>query len=162
MAGSFPDAGTTYYNDGSISVSGHVLSVGAPYNQTYNLRSIVGTSYGKDKTGQALKFLWISLSLFGLLFGCALNSNDNYVIGYTVLAGSAAILWKQLQAYGRPYVELKFGGLNNQMLYMKKLEEAEGLAAAINMAIQDMHAPPESGQFVAPAPIFPRPVFSRN
>jgi hypothetical protein len=76
--------------------------------------------------------------------------------------GSAAILWKTLQKYERPYVELKFGGLNNQMLYMKKLEEAEGLAAAINMAIQDMHTPPEPGQPVQSAPIFPSPVFSRN
>ena len=162
MDGNSPDAGTIYYNDGSISISGQILSVGAPYNQTYNLRSIVGTSYGKDKSGQALKFLWISLSLFGLLFGCALNSNDNYVIGYTVLAGSAAILWKTLQGYGRPYVELKFGGLNNQMLYMKKMSQAQELAACINMAIQDMHNPPDSGQFVAPSPIFPSPVFTRN
>lgn len=162
MDGNPSDTGTIYYDDGTISVIGPVLSVGAPYNQTYNLRSIVGTSYGKDKSGQIVKFLWIFISSFGLLFGCALNSNGNHVFGYTVIAGSAAILWKTLQGYGRPYVELKFGGLNNQMLYMKKMSQAEELAVCINMAIQDMHNPPDSGQFVAPAPIFPSPVFTRN
>ena len=151
-----------YYDDGTISVVGKVVSVGAPYNQTYNLRSIIGTSYGKDKSGQASKFLWIFLSAFGLLFGISCMSINSPILGGTFFLGSAAILWKTLQSYGRPYVELKFGGLNNQMLYMKKLEEAEGLAAAINMAIQDMHTPPEPGQPVQSAPIFPSPIFSRN
>ena len=153
---------TIYYDDGTISVVGKVVSVGAPYNQTYNLRSIIGTSYGKDKTGQLACLMWIILSVFGLLFGISCISTNSPILGGTIFLGSAAILWKTLQKYERPYVELKFGGLNNQMLYMKKLEEAEGLAAAINMAIQDMHTPPEPGQPVQSAPIFPSPVFSRN
>jgi hypothetical protein len=151
-----------YYDDGTISVVGKVVSVGAPYNQTYNLRSIIGTSYGKDKSGQFACLMWIILSVFGLLFGISCISTSSPIFGATILLGSAVILWKTLQKYERPYVELKFGGLNNQMLYMKKLEEAEGLAAAINMAIQDMHTPPEPGQPIQSAPIFPSPVFSRN
>ena len=162
MDGNSSDTGTIYYDDGSISVIGHVLTVGAPYNQTYNLRSIVGTSFGKDESSQGIKTLWILLSFFGLLFGCASIQSGSNIFGLTIFAGSAAIIYKTWRSFGRPYVEIKCGGLNNQMLYMKRIDQAEGLAAAINMAIQDMHAPPESGQFVAPAPIFPRPVFSRN
>lgn len=162
MDGNLSDTGTIYYDYGSISVIGQVISVGAPYNQTYNLRSIVGISYGKDESGQWIKSLWILLSIFGLLFGCASIKSGSTISGLTIFAGSAAIIYKTWRSFGRPYVELKYGGLNNQMLYMKKMEQAEGLAAAINIAIQDMHAPPESGQFVAPAPIFPSPVFSRN
>jgi hypothetical protein len=156
------DTGTIYYDDGTISVIGPVLSVGAPYNQTYNLRSIVGTSFGKDESDQGIKSLWLFLSFFGLLFGFASMQSGSPILGLTVLAGSGAIMYKTWRSFRRPYVEIKCGGLNNQMLYMKRIDQAEGLASAINMAIQDMHAPPESGQFVAPTPIFPSPVFSRN
>ena len=161
MGSTEPDSATLYYDDGTIIVSGQTISIGEPFNQTYNLKSIIGTSYGKDKNGQLGCLMWIIISVFGLLFGLSLLS-DSKVLGVTIFVASVAILWKTVQKYERPYVELKFGGLNNQMLYMRKLELAEGLAGAINMAIQDMHTPPESGQPVQPAPIFPSPVFSRN
>ena len=161
MGSNTPDSATVYYEDGTISVSGKMIIVGAPYNQTYNLGSIVGTAYGKDNSGQLVSIMWIILSVFGLLFG--LSAWTNYkVLGATIIAGSAAILVKMIQRLDRPYVELKFGGLNNQMLYMKGIEQAQHLAAAINMAMQDMHTPPEPGQPVQSAPIFPSPVFSRN
>ena len=90
-------------------------------------------------------------------------------MGVTIACMSAAILWKIVRGSCRPYVELKFGGLNNQMLFMKKEEQAAHLAYAINKAILDMHTPPEPGQPVY-NPIFPepenpvsqRPIFSRN
>jgi len=151
-----------YYDDGIISLSGRVISVGAPYNQTYNLAGIVGTAHGKDKAGRLACLMWIILSVFGLLFGISCISTNSPILGGTIFLASAAILWKTLPKYERPYVELKFGGLNNQMLYMKKIEDAEGLAVAINMAIRDMHTPPEPGQPVQHAPIFPSPVFTRN
>ena len=162
MGGITPDSSTLYYDDGTISVSGRIISVGAPYNQTYNLASIVGIAHGKDKSGQLACLMWTILSVFGLLFGIAVITTDSPIFGGTILLGSAAILWKTLQKYERPYVELKYGGLNNQMLFMKKMEQAEHLAAAINMAIQDMHTPPEPGQPVQHAPIFPDPIISRN
>ena len=160
MDGNSSDA--IYYDDGTISVVGKVVSVGAPYNQTYNLRSIIGTSYGKDKSGQLVSLMWTILSVFGLLFGISCITTDSPIVGGIIFLGSAAILWKTVKSSSRPYVELKFGGLNNQMLFMKKMEQAEHLAASINMAIQDMHTPPEPGQPVQSAPIFPSPVFSRN
>ena len=162
MGSNSPDSGTLYYDDGTISVSGKIISVGAPFNQTYNLASIVGTAHGKDNSGQIVSLMWIILSVFGLLFGIAGITTDSPILGGTIFLGSAAILWKTIKSSSRPYVELKFGGLNNQMLFMKKMEQAEHLAAAINMAIQDMHTPPEPGQTVQSAPIFPSPVFSRN
>jgi hypothetical protein len=157
-----PDSATVYYDDGTISVSGRIILVGAPFNQTYNLASIVGIAHGKDKRGQLVSLMWTILSVFGLLFGISCITTDSPILGGTIFLGSAAILWKTIKSSSRPYVELKFGGLNNQMLFMRKMEQAEHLAASINMAIQDMHTPPEPGQPVQTPPIFPSPVFSRN
>jgi len=165
--GNSPDTATLYYDDGLISVVGRTINVGRPYNQTYNLASIVGTAYGRESAGLG-QILWCVISAFGILFGVVLCQNSP-VIGVTIACMSAAILWKIIQGSSRPYVELKFGGLNNQMLYMKKLSHAAQLADAINMAIQDMHTPPEPGQPVY-NPIFPNPadpvshnpIFSRN
>ena len=160
MDGNSPDTATLYYDDGSISVVGRMINVGRPYNQTYNLASIVGTAYGRESAGLG-QILWCVISAFGILFGVVLCQNSP-VMGVTIACMSAAVLWKIIQGSSRPYVELKFGGLNNQMLYMKKLSHATQLADAINMAIQDMHTPPEPGQAVQSTPIFPSPVFSRN
>jgi len=165
--GNSPDTATLYYDDGLISVVGRTINVGRPYNQTYNLASIVGTAYGRESAGLG-QILWCVISAFGILFGVVLCQNSP-VMGVTIACMSAAILWKIIQGSSRPYVELKFGGLNNQMLYMKKLSHAAQLADAINMAIQDMHTPPEPGQPVY-NPIFPdpadpvsrNPIFSRN
>lgn len=167
MDGNSPDTATLYYNDGSISVVGRVINVGHPYNQTYNLASIVGTAYGSESAGLG-KIMWGFLSGFGILLG-VVSMRNAPVMGATIACMSAAILWKIIQGSSRPYVELKFGGLNNQLLYMKKLSHAAQLADAINMAIQDMHTPPEPGQPVY-NPIFPdpadpvsrNPIFSRN
>jgi hypothetical protein len=167
MDGNSPDTATLYYDDGSISVVGRMINVGRPYNQTYNLASIVGTAYGRESAGLG-QILWCVISAFGILFGVVLCQNSP-VMGATIACMSAAVLWKIIQGSSRPYVELKFGGLNNQMLYMKKLSHATQLADAINMAIQDMHTPPEPGQPVY-NPIFPdpadavsrNPIFSRN
>lgn len=167
MDGNSPDTATLYYDDGLISVVGRTINVGRPYNQTYNLASIVGTAYGRESAGLG-QILWCVISAFGILFGVVLCQNSP-VMGVTIACMSAAILWKIIQGSSRPYVELKFGGLNNQMLYMKKLSHAAQLADAINMAIQDMHTPPEPGQPVY-NPIFPdpadpvsrNPIFSRN
>ena len=167
MDGNSPDTATLYYDDGSISVVGRMIKVGRSYNQTYNLASIVGTAYGRESAGLG-QILWCVISAFGILFGVVLCQNSP-VMGATIACMSAAVLWKIIQGSSRPYVELKFGGLNNQMLYMKKLSHATQLADAINMAIQDMHTPPEPGQPVY-NPIFPdpadpvsrNPIFSRN
>jgi hypothetical protein len=167
MDGNSPDTTTLYYDDGSISVAGRMINVGRPYNQTYNLASIVGTAYGRESAGLG-QILWCFISAFGILFGLVLFQNSP-VMGTTIACMSAAVLWKIIQGSSRPYVELKFGGLNNQMLYMKKLSHATQLADAINMAIQDMHTPPEPGQpvynpiFPDPAdPVSSNPIFSRN
>ena len=167
MDGNSPDTATLYYDDGSISVAGRMINVGLPYNQTYNLASIVGTAYGRESAGLG-QILWCVISAFGILFGVVLCQNSP-VMGVTIACMSAAVLWKIIQGSSRPYVELKFGGLNNQMLYMKKLSHATQLADAINMAIQDMHTPPEPGQpvynpiFPDPAdPVSSNPIFSRN
>ena len=162
-----PDTSSVYFDDGSISVVGRMINVGHPYNQTYNLASIVGTSFGRESAGVG-QFLWCVISVFGIFLG-AVNIQGVPVFGITVTCMSVAILWKIVRGSFRPYVELKFGGLNNQMLYMKKLLHAAQLADAINKAIQDMHTPPEPGQPVY-NPIFPdpadpvsrNPIFSRN
>ncbi len=167
MDGNSPDTATLYYDDGSISVIVRMIKVGRSYNQTYNLASIVGTAYGRESAGLG-QILWCVISAFGILFGVVLFQNSP-VMGATIACMSAAILWKIVRGSSRPYVELKFGGLNNQMLFMKKLSHAAQLADAINMAILDMHTPPEPGQPVY-NPIFPepenpvsqRPIFSRN
>jgi hypothetical protein len=167
MDGNSPDTATLYYDDGSISVVGRMINVGRPYNQTYNLASIVGTAYGRESAGLG-QILWCVISAFGILFGVVLCQNSP-VMGVTIACMSAAVLWKIIQGSSRPYLELKFGGLNNQMLFMKKLSNAAQLADAINMAILDMHTPPEPGQpvynpiFPAPAdPVSSNPIFSRN
>jgi len=138
-----------------------MITLGSPYNQTYNLATIVGVAHGKDNSGKSVKVFWIILAVFGVFFGLS-DWRNSIILGSTIIAGSVAILAKMIQGLERSYVELKFGGLNNQMLFMKRMEQAEHLAASINMAIQDMHTPPEPGQPVQSAPIFPSPVFSRN
>ena len=167
MDGNSPDTATLYYDDGSISVVGRMINVGHPYNQSYNLASIVGTAYGRESASLG-QVMWGFLSAFGILFGIV-STRNMPVFGVTIACMSAAVLWKIVKGSSRPYVELKFGGLNNQLLYMKKLSHAAQLADAINMAIQDMHTPPEPGQPVY-NPIFPdpadpvsrNPIFSRN
>lgn len=167
MDDSAPDTSSVYFDDGSISVIGRVINVGHPYNQTYNLASIVGTAHGCENMGLG-SVMWCFLSAFGILFG-VVACRTSPVLGVTIACMSIAILWKIIQGSCRPYVELKFGGLNNQILYMKKTEQAAHLAYAINKAIHDMHTPPEPGQPVY-NPIFPeptnpasqRPIFSRN
>jgi hypothetical protein len=156
-----PDSATVYYDDGTIIVSGKMITLGSPYNQTYNLATIVGVAHGNDNTGKSVKVFWIILAVFGIFFGLS-DWRNSIILGSTIIAGSVAILAKMIQGLERSYVELKFGGLNNQMLFMKRMEQAEHLAASINMAIQDMHTPPKPGQPVQSAPIFPSPVFSRN
>jgi hypothetical protein len=164
---SAPDTSSVYFDDGSISVIGRVINVGHPYNQTYNLASIVGTAHGRESMALG-SVMWCFLSAFGVLFGVVLCKNSP-VMGVTIACMSIAIIWKIIQGSSRPFVELKFGGLNNQILYMKKTEQAAHLAYAINKAIHDMHTPPEPGQPVY-NPIFPepenpvsqRPIFSRN
>jgi hypothetical protein len=155
-----PDSGTVYFDDGTIAVSGKMITLGSPYNQTYNLATIVGVAHGREKTSLG-QILWIMIGLILCLLGLA-NLKENPVFGWTFALMSCVILWKTIAGTCRPYVELKFGGLNNQMLYMTNIAQSEHLAAAINMAIQDMHTPPEPGQTVQPPPIFPSPVFSRN
>jgi len=162
-----PETSSVYYDDGSVSVIGRMITVGHPYNQNYNLVSIVGTAHGRENMALG-SVMWCFLSAFGVLFGVVLCKNSP-VMGVTIACMSIAILWKIIQGSCRPYVELKFGGLNNQMLFMKNAEQAAHLAYAINKAIQDMHTPPEPGQPVY-NPIFPeptnpasqRPIFSRN
>jgi len=156
-----PDSATVYYDDGTIIVSGKMITLGSPYNQTYNLATIVGVAHGNDNSGKSVKVFWIILAVFGVFFGLS-DWRNSIILGSTIIVGSVAILAKMIQGLERSYVELKFGGLNNQMLFMKRMEQAEHLAASINMAIQDMHTPPEPGQPIQSAPIFPSPVFSRN
>jgi hypothetical protein len=155
-----PDLATVYYDDGTISVSGKMITLGSPYNQTYNLAPIVGVAHGREKTSLG-QILWIIVGSFIGLLGLV-NLERSPVFGWTFALMSCAILWKTVAGTSRSYVELKFGGLNNQMLFMRKMQQAEHLAASINMAIQDMHTPPEPGQPVQTPPIFPSPVFSRN
>ena len=155
------DSSKLYYYDDTISVTKSMVTLGHPYNQVYNLATIHGVSFGKDKSGQLVALMWIILSVFGVLFG--LSVWDHYAFfGATILAGSFAVLWRTIKKYERPFVELKFGGLNNQMLFMKRMDEAEALAIAIKMAMHDLNTPPEPGQSVQISPIFPNPVLSRN
>ncbi len=160
MGNNSPDSATVYFDDGTIIVSGKMITLGSPYNQTYNLATIVGVAHGREKTSLG-QILWIIVGSFIGLLGLV-NLERSPVFGWTFALMSCAILWKTVAGTSRSYVELKFGGLNNQMLFMRKMEQAEDLAASINMAIQDMHTPPEPGQPVQSAPIFPSPVFSRN
>ena len=167
MDGNSPETSSVYFDDGSISVIGRTINVGHPYNQTYNLASIVGTAHGRESMGLG-SVMWCFLSAFGVLFGIV-TCQTSPVLGITIACMSIAIIWKIIQGSCRPYVELKFGGLNNQMLFMKKTEQAAHLAYAINKAILDMHTPPEPGQpvynpiFPDPAdPVSSNPIFSRN
>jgi len=156
-----PDSATVYYDDGTIIVSGKMITLGSPYNQTYNLATIVGVAHGNDNSGKSVKVFWIILAVFGIFFGLS-DWRNSIILGSTIIAGSVAILAKMIQGLERSYVELKFGGLNNQMLYMKRMDGAEALAVAIKMAMHDLNTPPNPGQSVQLSPIFPDPVLSRN
>ena len=90
------------------------------------------------------------------------NNEKSYGFGFVIFFGSLAILYKMFVNSSKHYVELKLGGLNNQILYMKKKEGAENLAFCIRKAMQDLHTPPDPGQSVAYAPVFPDPVLTRN
>jgi len=160
VGSNLPNSATVYFDDGTITVSGKMITLGSPHNQTYNLATIVGVAHGREKTSLG-QILWIVIGVIVGLLGLV-NLQPNPVFGWTFSLLSCAILWKTIAGTSRSYVELKFGGLNNQMLFMRKMEQAEHLVASINMAIQDMHTPPEPGQPVQSAPIFPSPVFSRN
>lgn len=152
-----------YYQDATITVTNTTINVGYPYNQTYNLRAIVGTEHGKNSSGYIGKMMWIILGVFGLLYGITGITHDAPVLGITVLAGSLAVLWKNIQMLDRPYVELKFAGMNNQTLFMKRMSDAEHLAASINLALADMHQPPNPGQSASHPPVFPnQPVSGLN
>ena len=157
-----PTAATQYYNDGTVVVTRQFITLGAPYNQTYNLSAIQGVSFGQEDKKFAGFFMWVFLSLFGLLFGGTLFSQKSYGLGFVFFFGSLAILYKMFVNSSKHYVELKLGGLNNQILYMKKKEGAETLAYCIRKAMQDLHTPPEPGQPAACQPVFPDPVLTRN
>ena len=160
MGNNSPDSATVYFDDGTIIVSGKMITLGSPYNQTYNLATIVGVAHGREKTSLG-EVMWIMIGVIVGLLGLV-NLERSPVFGWTFALMSCGILWKTISGTCRPHVELKFGGLNNQMLFMTNVVQAQHLAASINMAIQDMHTPPEPGQPVQSAPIFPSPVFSRN
>jgi hypothetical protein len=158
-----PEAAMEYYNDGTVVVTKRFITLGAPYNQTYNLAAIQGVSHGKEDGKFLGFFLWIGLCLFGLLYGSVLFFQlKSYGFGFIIFFGSVAILYKIWTNFTKYYVELKLGGLNNQILYMKKYEGAEHLAFCIRKAMQDLHTPPDPGQPVAYAPVFPDPVLTRN
>ena len=169
MSGNSPDTGTIYYYDDKIIVTKNMVTLGNPYNQAYNLATIHGVSHGRDNSGMIVRLMWFLLGVFGLLMGGILFSQDWILTGSTIFLGSIGICWLAIRGSARPFVELKFGGLNNQMLYMKKMDEAEALAVAIRMAMHDLNAPPEPGKavykpiFPDPAdPVSPNPIFSRN
>ena len=157
-----PAAPTQYYNDGTVTVTRQFITLGAPYNQTYNLAAIQGVSYGQEDKKFLGFFMWVFLSLFGLLFGGTLFAQKSYVLGFVIFFSSLAILYKMFVNFSKHFVELKLGGLNNQILYMKKKEGAEYLAFCIRKAMQDLHTPQEPGQPVAYQPVFPDPVLTRN
>jgi hypothetical protein len=169
VSGNTPDAGTLYYYDDTISVTKNMVTLGHPHNQVFNLATIHGVSHGRDNSGMIVRLMWFLLGVFGLLMGWILFTEDWKLTGGTIFLGSIGICWLAIRGSARPFVELKFGGLNNQMLYMKKMDEAEALAVAIRMAMHDLNTPPEPGQAVY-KPIFPdpadpvsrNPVFSRN
>ena len=106
--------------------------------------------------------MWVFLSLFGLLFGSILFVQKSYGLGFIIFFGSLAILYKMFVNFSKHFVELKLGGINNQILYMKKKEGAEYLAFCIRKAMQDLHTPPDPGQPASYQPVFPDPVLTRN
>ena len=157
-----PAAATQYYNDGVVMVTRQLIILGPPYNQTYNLAAIQGVSFGQEDKKFAGFFMWVFLSLFGLIFGSVLFTQKSYGLGFVFFFGSLAILYKMFVNSSKHFVELKLGGLNNQILYMKKKEGAEYLAYCIRKAMQDLHTPPDPGQPAAYQPVFPDPVLTRN
>lgn len=156
------DSSKIYYYDDKITVTQEMITLGEPYNQVFNLATIQGVSHGKDTSGTFGRLLWCFIAFFGLLFGSILFFKDWHLTGGISVFVSAFILWAAIHNSARPFVELKFGGLNNQMLYFKKMDEAEALSVAIKFAIQSRNTPPNPGQNVYPVPIFPNPVLSRN
>ena len=158
-----PAAPTQYYNDGVVMVTRQLIILGPPYNQTYPIANLQGVRCAEDTTGMVGRVMWMFLSGFGILFGSVLMfSVDSPVMGGFFICASLAILYKCIRAFGKWYVELMLGGLNNQTLDMKKKEGAEYLAYCIRKAMQDLHTPPEPGQPVAYQPVFPDPVLTRN
>jgi len=156
------DSSKLYYYDDTISVTKSMVTLGHPYNQVFNLATIHGVSHGRDNSGVIVKLMWFLLGAFGLLMGVILVSEDWILAGAIIFLASLWVAWVAFRGYGRPFVELKFGGLNNQMLYMKRMDGAEALAVAIKMAMHDLNTPPDPGQSVQLSPIFPDPVLSRN
>jgi hypothetical protein len=156
------DSSKLYYYDDTISVTKSMVTLGHPYNQVFNLATIHGVSHGRDNSGVIVKLMWFLLGAFGLLMGGILVSEDWILTGAIIFLASLWVAWVAFRGYGRPFVELKFGGLNNQMLYMKRMDGAEALAVAIKMAMHDLNTPPDPGQSVQLSPIFPDPVLSRN
>jgi hypothetical protein len=158
-----PTASSQYYNDGTVIVTRQLIILGPPYNQTYPIANLQGVRCAEDTTGMVGRVMWMFLSGFGILFGSVLMfSVDSPVMGGFFICASLAILYKCIRAFGKWYVELMLGGLNNQTLNMKKKEGAENLAYCIRKAMQDLHTPPEPGQPVAYQPVFPDPVLTRN
>lgn len=156
------DSSKLYYYDDTISVTKSMVTLGHPYNQVFNLATIHGVSHGRDNSGIIVRLMWILLGVFGLMIGAFLFFDDHAFSGFVISLISIGISWLAIRGSSRPFVELKFGGLNNQMLYMKRMDEAEGLAVAIKMAMHDLNNPPDPGQPVQFSPIFPTPVTSRN
>jgi hypothetical protein len=154
------DSSKLYYYDDTISVTKSMVTLGHPYNQVFNLATIHGVSHGRDNSGVIVKLMWFLLGAFGLLMGVILVSEDWILAGAIIFLASLWVAWVAFRGYGRPFVELKFGGLNNQMLYMKRMDGAEALAVAIKMAMHDLNTPPDPGQSVQLSPIFPDPVLS--
>lgn len=157
-----PGPATEYYDDGTITVTRQFITLGEPYNQTYQISAIQGVSRGQEGGKGGSFFLWAPLSALGVLFGASLFANGSYGLGFVVFFSFLAILVKMLANYTKHFVELKLGGLNNQILYMKKKEGAEHLALALREAMQDLHTPPEPGQPASYQPVFPDPVLTRN
>ena len=156
------DSSKLYYYDDTISVTKSMVTLGHPYNQAFNLATIHGVSHGRDNSGMIVRLMWFLLGVFGLMIGAFLLFDDQTFSAFLVSLISIGISWLAIRGSGRPFVELKFGGLNNQMLYMKRMDGAEALAVAIKMAMHDLNTPPDPGQSVQLSPIFPDPVLSRN
>ena len=158
-----PEAAMEYYNDGIVIVTKRFITLGAPYNQTYNIGAVLGVNYSEDTSGMLGRVMWIFLSVFGLLFGIVMAFQvKSYVMGAFIFAASSAIMYKCFAAFGKWSVQLQMGGLNNQTLNMKNQQSASDLAYCITRAMQDLHAPPDPGQPVSYAPVFPDPVLTRN
>jgi len=164
LGSSSPDSDLSklYYYDDTISVTKNMVTLGAPYNQAFNLATIYGVSHGRDNGGMIFRLMWFLLGLFGLLFGGILLSENWTLTGGTIFIVGLVLCWLAVRNSARPFVELKFGGLNNTMIYMKRMDEAEALAVAIKMAMHDLNTPPEPGQPVPYQPVFPDPVLTRN